>query len=383
MNAPLSSSPRIATLDCVRGIAVLGILLLNISAFALPKAAYLNPAFQGPPEAIDVGVWALLDLLAQAKFLTIFALLFGTGLQLFIGREPRWVRARLICLALFGLGHAVLMWEGDILLAYGLIGLLCWPMIREAQNADTLLKTGILLYFIGVVLLLVLAMMQQSEPASFWLPSASQLQDETRWKLQGGVAAWHHRGALLAGNLMSIAAQYGWQLAGLMLFGAGLMRKGWLAGQYHPHDYLRQAAWLILFSLLIQVPGVVLQWQLNWDHRWSAFLLQIPREVGSPLQAIGYVALIYGRWPTLSRWRVSHWLRQVGRMALSNYLLQTLICTLLFYRLGFYQQYNRLQLLAFVPPIWLVNLLFSTLWLRYFKQGPMEWLWRRLTTMMA
>ncbi|MGO2370681.1 MAG: DUF418 domain-containing protein, partial [Serratia sp. (in: enterobacteria)] len=78
-----------------------------------------------------------------------------------------------------------------------------------------------------------------------------------------------------------------------------------------------------------------------------------------------------------------HWLTQVGRMALSNYLLQTLICTTLFYRFGLYQQFDRLQLLAFVPAVWLANLLFSNLWLHYFAQGPVEWLWRKLTRLAA
>jgi uncharacterized protein len=109
----------------------------------------------------------------------------------------------------------------------------------------------------------------------------------------------------------------------------------------------------------------------------------VPRELGAPLQAMGYLALCYGFWPALSRLRIAHWLSQVGRMALSNYLLQTLICTTLFYRFGLYEQFDRLQLLAFVPLVWLANLAFSVLWLRYFAQGPMEWLWRKLTQLAA
>ena len=73
----------------------------------------------------------------------------------------------------------------------------------------------------------------------------------------------------------------------------------------------------------------------------------------------------------------------VGRMALSNYLLQTLICTTLFYRLGLFMHFDRLQLMGFVLPVWLVNILFSVFWLRYFRQGPMEWLWRQLTARAA
>lgn len=375
--------PRIATLDCVRGIAILGILLLNISAFGLPKAAYLNPAYLGMPSTRDVWTWALLDLFAQVKFLAMFALLFGAGLQLLLRRGKVWIRARLSWLVLIGLGHAIFLWDGDILLAYGLIGLVCWRMIRDAQNTFTLLKTGAVLYLIGVAVLLLLGFISHGEPGSFWQPSVAELQYEKFWKLQGGPEAWRSRLDLLSSSLIAIGAQYGWQLAGLMLFGAGMMRSGWLRNSYSPAYYRRQAAWLIPLSLLIQLPGVLLQWHLNWDYRWSGFLLQVPRELGSPLQAIGYLALVYGFWPTLSRLRISHWLTQVGRMALSNYLLQTLICSTLFFHFGLYQQLDRLQLLAVVPLVWLANLLFSTLWLRYFAQGPMEWLWRKLTSLAA
>ncbi|QLH63000.1 DUF418 domain-containing protein YeiB [Serratia symbiotica] len=371
--------PRIATLDCVRGIAIFGILLLNICAFGLPKAAYLNPAYLGMPSSRDAWSWALLDIFAQAKFLAMFALLFGAGLQMLLRRGKNWIRARLSWLVLFGLGHAILLWDGDILLAYGLIGLLCWRMIRDAKESAQLLKTGMVLYLCGVGVLLVLGFISPGEPGDFWQPGVAELQYEKIWKLRGGFDAWCHRADLLSSSLLVIGVQYGWELAGLMLFGAGLMRSGWLRGSYSPGDYRQQAVWLIAISLVIQLPAVALQWHLHWGYRWSGFLLQVPRELSAPLQAMGYLALCYGYWATLSRWRIVHWLSQVGRMALSNYLLQTLICTTLFYRFALYQQFDRLQLLAFVPLVWLANLLFSHLWLCYFSQGPAEWLWRSLT----
>ncbi|PLO20668.1 hypothetical protein CWN72_20000, partial [Klebsiella pneumoniae] len=120
-------------------------------------------------------------------------------------------------------------------------------------------------------------------------------------------------------------------------------------------------------------------WYLAWDYRWCAFLLQAPRALSAPLQAIGYAALAWGYWPQLCRFRLVGAIACVGRMALTNYLLQTLICTTLFYHLGLFMRFDRLQLLAFVPPIWAINLLVSSLWLRRFRQGPVEWLWRQLT----
>ncbi|CNK78490.1 DUF418 domain-containing protein YeiB [Yersinia pseudotuberculosis] len=370
---------RIATLDSARGLAILGILLLNISAFGLPKAAYLNPAYLGLPSLSDTWTWAILDIVAQVKFLSIFAMLFGAGLELLLKRGKSWVRARLSLLLLLGLIHGIFFWDGDILLAYSLIGLVCWRIIQDAKDAASLLRTGAVLYLIGVAVLLLLGYITRGEPGRFWLPGPADLQYEQFWKLQGGGEAWRNRLGLLSSNLIAIGAQYGWELAGSMVFGAGLMRCGWLRGEFSLRHYRRLALFLISLSLVIQIPGVALQVYVGWDYRWAGFLLQVPRELGAPLQAMGYLALLYGFWPTLSRWVISHWLAKVGRMALSNYLLQTLICTLIFYHFGLYQQLDRLQLLAVVPLVWACNVIFSLLWLRYFTQGPVEWLWRRLT----
>ena len=123
---------RNVTLDFVRGVAILGILLLNISAFGLPKAAYLNPAWYGAITPQDAWTWAFLDLIGQVKFLTLFALLFGAGLQMLLPRGRRWIQSRLTLLVLLGFIHGLLFWDGDILLAYGLVGLICWRLVRDA-----------------------------------------------------------------------------------------------------------------------------------------------------------------------------------------------------------------------------------------------------------
>ncbi|HAT23815.1 MAG TPA: hypothetical protein DCS81_05335, partial [Pantoea septica] len=87
-------------------------------------------------------------------------------------------------------------------------------------------------------------------------------------------------------------------------------------------------------------------WMLHWSFRWSGFYLQVPRDLASPFISLGYAALILGYWPQLARWRVTSAIQCVGRMALSNYLLQTLICTTLFYRFDLFMRFDRLQLLA-------------------------------------
>lgn len=154
---------RNVTLDFIRGVAILGILLLNISAFGLPKAAYLNPAWYGNIILSDAWTRALLDLFAQVKFLTLFALLFGAGLQMLLPRGKRWIQSRLTLLVLLGFIHGLLFWDGDILLAYGLIGLICWRLIRDAPSVKSLFNTGVLLYLVGVGVLLLLGVISGSE----------------------------------------------------------------------------------------------------------------------------------------------------------------------------------------------------------------------------
>ena len=370
---------RNVTLDFVRGVAILGILLLNISAFGLPKAAYLNPAWSGSASLSDAWTWALLDLLAQVKFLTLFALLFGAGLQLLLPRGKRWIQSRLTLLALLGFIHGLFFWDGDILLAYALVGLVSWRMVREAHHVKSLFNTGVVLYLTGIAVLVLLGMISGPAANRSWVPDAANLQYEQYWKLHGGMEAVSNRADMLSDNLLALGAQYGWQLAGMMLMGAALMRSGWLKGLFSLRHYRRTGALLVAAGMAVNLPAIFAQWYLAWDYRWCAFLLQAPRELSAPLQAIGYAALAWGYWPQLCRFRLVGAIACVGRMALTNYLLQTLICTTLFYHLGLFMRFDRLQLLAFVPPIWAVNLLVSSLWLRRFRQGPVEWLWRQLT----
>lgn len=370
---------RNVTLDFVRGVAILGILLLNINAFGLPKAAYLNPAWSGTITSSDAWTWAILDLFAQVKFLTLFALLFGAGLQMLLPRGKRWIQSRLTLLALLGFIHGLFFWDGDILLAYALVGLVTWRMVRDAHHLKSLFNTGVVLYLIGVAVLVLLGLISGGTPNRSWVPDAANLQYEQYWKLNGGMEAVSNRADLLSDNLLALGAQYGWQLAGMMLMGAALMRSGWLKGQFSLSHYRRTGVLLIVAGMAVNIPAIVAQWHLDWDPRWCAFLLQAPRELGAPLQTIGYAALAWGFWPWLCQFRLVGAIACVGRMALTNYLLQTLICTTIFYRFGLFMQFDRLHLLALVLPVWAINITFSLMWLRYFRQGPVEWLWRQLT----
>ncbi|MDY0887048.1 DUF418 domain-containing protein YeiB [Kosakonia sp. CFBP8986] len=375
---------RSVTLDFIRGLAILGILLLNITAFGLPKAAYLNPAWYGDITLHDAWTWALLDLFAQVKFLSLFAILFGAGLQMLLPRGKRWIQSRLTLLVLLGFIHALFFWEGDILLAYGLVGLIGWRMIRDAQSVKAMFHTGVVLYLIGIVVLLLLGAISGTTPNNFWLPDAANVQYEAWWRTSGMLMeGLSNRSDLLSNALLALGVQYGWQLAGLMLIGAALMRSGWMRGQFPLRHYRRVGALLVVTGMAVNIPAIVAQWQLGWSYRWCAFFLQAPRELSAPVQAIGYASLAWGFWPQICANKLVSAIACVGRMALTNYLLQTLICTTLFNHFGLFMRFDRLQLLAIVPAVWAVNILFSVLWLRRFRQGPVEWLWRQLTARAA
>lgn len=375
---------RSVTLDFIRGLAILGILLLNITAFGLPKAAYLNPAWYGDITLHDAWTWALLDLFAQVKFLSLFAILFGAGLQMLLPRGKRWIQSRLTLLVLLGFIHALFFWEGDILLAYGLVGLIGWRMIRDAQSVKAMFHTGVVLYLIGIVVLLLLGAISGTTPNNSWLPDAANVQYEAWWRTSGTLMeGLSNRSDLLSNALLALGVQYGWQLAGLMLIGAALMRSGWMRGQFPLRHYRRVGAVLVVTGMAVNIPAIVAQWQLGWSYRWCAFFLQAPRELSAPVQAIGYASLAWGFWPQICANKLVSAIACVGRMALTNYLLQTLICTTLFNHFGLFMRFDRLQLLAIVPAVWAVNILFSVLWLRHFRQGPVEWLWRQLTARAA
>ncbi len=213
---------RNVTLDFVRGVAILGILLLNISAFGLPKAALTR---RGPgafpsvtpdtgdsrsvcagqiPDAVCLAVWRrITDAAASRQALDPVAP-HAPGAA---GFYPRSV-----------------FWDGDILLAYALVGLVAWRMVRDAHHIKSLFNTGVVLYVIGVAVLVLLGVISGDAPNRSWVPDAANLQYEQYWKLNGGLEAVSNRADMLSDNLLALGAQYGWQLAGMMLMGAALMR---------------------------------------------------------------------------------------------------------------------------------------------------------------
>ncbi len=375
-----SASARIDVLDMVRGLAILGIFILNIGGFALPSAAYLNPMYTPVASATDIATWAVLSVLVQGKFLGMFALLFGATLMMLSRYSQPWNMARLLVLGVIGLLHTALLWDGDILLMYSLTGVAaCW--IIHNVSSRWWLKLVPVLILTGLFLLFFLLSEGGELKLLYWLPSQEMLDYEVLIANTGGIAGMLDRISTISGMLMMMVVQYGWQLLAMMLLGATLMKNGWLKGAYPLSHYRRLAAWLLIPSLLLQAVVMWLEYLNGWSVFWMGTIGYPLADILQPVQTTGLIALFYGLQPQLKP--VAACLQRVGRTALSSYLLQSVCGVILFEYLGYFCQFDRLTLLAFVPLMWLINILFSTLWLRYFSQGPVEWLWRQAANKLA
>ncbi|CDG21926.1 conserved membrane protein of unknown function [Xenorhabdus poinarii G6] len=377
-------SKRIEIIDSVRGFAILGILLLNISGFALLSTADINPFYKDSVSSSDVVIWSVLNTFAAGKFRFILALLFGASLELLRQNGRDKDIARLLVLAVMGLLHGVLLWDGDILLSYSIAAMLAWHFVKTRQ---TLLSTALTFYLFGVMMLYLLYLLITftGDGNAFWQFQATpeNIFQETYWKTHGGWLAIEYRIREMSIMIMMVIVQYGWQIMGTMLCGAMLVRNGWLKGTFSDRHYRLVALCFIPIGIVMQAMTLSTRYLDLGNYSIWLSISDIMPELATPLFGLAYIALIYGFWSVISCWRVTFWLRQVGKMALSSYLLQTLVCTTIFYHLELFEQFNRLELMAFIPFIWALNIGFACWWLKRYSHGPMEKLWRHLTAQLA
>lgn len=392
---PLAGGARLASLDMVRGVAVLGILLLNILSFAMPEAAYENPRAYGGWHGADLVTWAVNFVLFDGRMRGVFSFLFGASTLLVIeraeasGRNPAEVHfRRMAWLFVFGLAHLFLVWHGDILAHYALIGMIAFAM--RGLPVSRLLVLGTMLVLAGTLMFATIPLGIVQLQAS--APSAAALHD---YALMFGVPAPAdiardlalHRGGygpiLLdrlqndGGAIFGLFLFFGPETLAYMLFGMAALRSGMLRGEWAPARYRR---WLLV-SWSIALPAYAAlawwEWTSGFDMRVVAAMMPLTALVRPPMVA-GWICLIL----LLARpggWLPKH-LAAAGRMAFTNYLATSLLCTTLFYGygLGWYGHLSRWQLYPVVFGIWALILIGSSLWLARFRFGPFEWLWRSL-----
>ena len=391
---PVAPGERIRSLDVLRGFAVLGILIMNVQSFSMPGAAYLNPTAWGDLTGINLAVWMAGHVLADGKFMTLFSILFGAGVCLFAeraqarsGRSAAVHYRRMFWLLVFGLAHAYFLWAGDILVPYALCG--CGIYLFRNRSPRRLLVLGIWVFSVSTFLYLFSAWGLSYAPpeaaadvASTWAPDAAAIEAELA-AYQGGWMAQQ------AARVRSVLEMHTivfpllslWRCGGAMLVGMALYKWGVLSAARSGRFYRRMI--VIGMAAGLTAIGAGLWWNFSGDWTWerSFFTGSQFNYWGSTGVALGYLGLVMlavqkGAFSNLQRR-----LAAVGRLAFTNYILQTVLCTILFYGHGFglFGSVERYQQLFVVLAVWLIQLWLSPVWLQRFAYGPLEWAWRALT----
>lgn len=399
--APVAAHERVEVMDVLRGVALLGILLMNIEAFVGPlmeAISGVNPRFGGIDRSVDAAIYVLV----QGKFITMFSLLFGMGFAVMLERAnatgasgTRLYARRLLALLGIGLAHALLIWSGDILLTYALLGFVLLLCFRRTP-VSRLPKWGVALYLLPLLLTWAMAVfgtLAQQDPqaaAEFQKGMAEQarqmaalIEGERQAFGSGTYTEAVAQRAADTGAMLGFLVFFGPTLLGVFLFGAWFMRSGTIRNS---------AAHLPLFRRLRNIGfgiGLPLMLWSAWTHPTMSFsemsigsaAAQTAAQVANLLMMLGYLSAIVLAMQ-LPAWAARlRWLAPAGRMALTNYLLQSVVCTLVFYGygLGHFEQLPRAWQPVFVLALFAVQVVASRWWLARHRYGPMEWLWRWLT----
>jgi uncharacterized protein len=392
---PVTSGERIVSLDVLRGVAVLGILFLNIQSFSMIGAAYMNPTAHMDLEGANYVVWHLTHLLGDQKFMTIFSMLFGAGIVLMTGRAEAAGRGsagvhyrRMGWLILFGILHAHLLWYGDILYMYGMCGLLAWPLRKLPAAVLVAIGAVVLIAGGGNIMLYDFSMPYWGEPGianamQGWAPTPEQAAVEIEHWRGSWLTQMNQRvpTALMFQLFMLPFYGFGWKVAALIVLGMGLFKLRIFSAARSGRFYTTMAIVGLGAGLPIVQYGVLRHQADGWTIEYSMFQGSLYNYFASLAVSLGYVALVMLACRTPALAPALRPFAAAGRMALSNYLLQTIICTTLFYGHGFglFGRVERTGQVAIVAAILVAQLIWSPIWLRYFRFGPFEWLWRSLT----
>ena len=399
-----AAGDRNFTLDFVRGVAVMGILIMNIAGFALPETAYFNPRAYGGATGADLGVYLFNFVLFDGKMRGLFSFLFGASTLLVIERATargesaaRVHYARMAWLLIFGLAHLYLLWWGDILHHYAVIGMVLFAF----RNAPirSLVRGAIILVALQTLLTAGLAasVAQNAREVSRPHPTQAALAERADFESSFGKPSDAeiaetlavYRGSypgILANRweenrfaLVNSTAFVGMETLAYMLLGMAALRSGMLRGQWSRKRYARWA----LVCAAIALPCYIALAVYLVIAKFSAFAVVLAVITLStpvrPVMILGWAALLALLAQT-ARGALADRIAAAGRMAFTNYLTTTIICTTLFngYGFGLFGELGRVQLYLVVFAMWGLMLLWSKPWLDRFRYGPFEWLWRSL-----
>ncbi|MEA3013429.1 MAG: uncharacterized protein QOD42_1974 [Sphingomonadales bacterium] len=412
--AAMPTADRIEALDFVRGVALCGILLMNITGFGLPDA-YANPVNAGGATGANLWAWIVTEIGFEGTQRALFSMLFGASTILLVSRLEAAGRSdaadiyfrRNLWLVAFGMVNAfVFLWYGDILYAYGIIALFIFPFRKLAAKWLLAIGVGTLLLNAAWNLHDTNALLGKHD--AWAAASAAQARGAAPSEEQAAaIGAWEEARTEFKSTPVEIADAvqarvngYGpafertarinswfqswglyrffFDIFGMMLIGMALFRMGVLTLERRTSLYAAMA--LLGYGVGLAVNTLETRWII--DHRFSAVSFaqaHISYDLGRLAMTIGHVGalLLFVRSGTLG------WLRRafaaVGRMAVTNYLTHSVVCGILFIGLGWYNRLERHELYYVVAAIWVAQLVISPLWLKHYRFGPVEWLWRSLT----
>ncbi len=395
---------RFASLDSMRGFAVMGILLMNAVAFAMPSATYMNPMAYGSPGAADMISWAVMAVLVDGKMRALFSMMFGASMLLVFeraqgksGNGKSVHLRRMIWLIAFGLVHYYLIWSGDILALYGACGIVALSLLHRDEDRLISAAKWTLSISFGIMATFALATSTLAYVAS--QPSASAEIKEAYHGLEEAMAPSaaemaseieRHRGSysgiaqdrVVENGATPIVTlvMFGLETIGLMAIGMILLRNGFLTGSWEPARY---AAFMRRMYLLGLPPLIMLTFAIWFSGFDAALLLGSMLAWSMPFRIM--VALGHGAAAMLiiKRFANNGLLARVeaaGKAAFTNYLGTSILMTTVFYGYGggLFGRLSLWQIYAIVPLVWVIMLLWSKPWLDRFHYGPLEWLWRSL-----
>ena len=399
---------RIESIDVLRGFALLGILIMNISSFAMPSMAYFSPVVYDI-DILNHIIYSFTHIIADQKFMAIFSMLFGASTMLFIksvkkrGKNPLLLfYSRNFWLLIIGSLHSSYIWYGDILFIYALCAFPLFLFKKITPKKQFIL--GLLIYLIPSFSNYVnykyvinsLDRIEQNTIIQHWNPSDEKLQQELDVYRGSYKKQVHYRAEMWSSNIQDKepSGEIGKEIIGLsflidllcrsfgmMLIGMACFAWGIFNNSLSKLFYKKLLIYGFAIGLPLSMMGLFLNYYFDWNWKYLQFFGRTLNNLATPFISFGYISLIM-LWIRKGRFRyLQEDLRSIGKTALTAYLIQSIIATCIFYGfgLGLFGYINRLYQLVIMFFIWFVLLKLCPIWLRKYQYGPVEWIWRMLT----
>ena len=419
--SPVRQDERIVLLDSLRGFAILGILLMNITSFAYSPVLDIDP-FIRDEGTLNYRIWYFINLCLIGTQRALFSMLFGAGILLFIGRKEDKLEGllpadyffrRQLWLIVLGLTDVfILLWEGDILLDYAVLGMLmfafrnlppktliigafiCLIFMLARENRDLYQRKSTIAKGEAVAAIdttkVKLTSMQQAE-------LQAMVAFKERTSKEGKLKRINSNNEQVLGDYESIYEYrtnnyvdvivrhlfYGlWDILIFMFLGMAFLKMRIITGEAPTKTYL----WMALLGLSVGLTLSYFRLEVLIESRANLFEAVKQMRFGLfNLDRVARAIGVFGTIMLLYKLRVFQWLfsmvRPVGQMALTNYLGQSIICGFIFngYGLGWFGKLQRYEIYILVLAVWIFQIIFSNIWMRYFLYGPCEWAWRSAT----